>query len=444
MSNSDHDYITDLVKRIQNHDHEACELLYKHLANKVYYYALKIVKNTDDAEDIIQESFIQAFQKIDTLEQPQAFLSWFYRIIHNKCVNFLKKQSRTSSYANEDLETTDIIDEDEAIIPEASLNNVETTTLMQNIINDLPEAQRSCIILYYFNELSVNEIAESLECSVGTVKSRLNYGRKQVKEGVLALERKQDTRLYTFAPLSLLLMRLRDTTQDELLSPESLESIWQAVTSTLGKRLGSGFILTKALSTLTTSKVVAFCALSTIIVAVSIPYVATPSTEPTPIPTVNNSPAPTSIVTESSEMTTTITFTDSNLEQAIRLILNKPEGEITKEDTRNIHQLIIHGKYICLDTPQEYTAFIGSSDVYFIETALLEPGVDTERIPVPDTKLAEAGVYLVADYIQDFSSLLQFPSFISLIITSNPPLSEDTLNLLRSNGIRVDVHLPLS
>ena len=171
-----------LVEKAKLGDMQAKEKLYLELVNKVYYFALKTVKSTDDAMDIVQDSFIMAFDKLYTLKEANAFQTWLFRIVGNNCRALFNKQSKNILLDEEELEDLGNIEDEKENIPCEIIDQKETSHLVMEIIEKLPEAQRSCILLYYYNEFSVGEIAEILVCSAGTVKSRLNYARKQIKE----------------------------------------------------------------------------------------------------------------------------------------------------------------------------------------------------------------------------------------------------------------------
>lgn len=442
--------IVKLVNRIQNQDSTATELLYKLLANKIYYYALKLVRNPEDAKDIMQESFIQAFQKIDTLQQPESFCSWLYCITSNKCKNFFKKNSKVTLMETEMLEDVEWIDDDEAILPESALNQAETADLMKQIIDQLPEAQRSCIILYYFNELSVKEIAQALECSEGTIKSRLNYGRKQIKEGVLELEHKKGTKLYNLAPLSLLLSLLRNTGPDETLSPETLASSWQTVLPTLSTsatKNASSAILSRAVGSLAKSKVIALVAAGGILATTATVYIATHQPKETSSPIVSekaihsNNSAEYNLyehenithttnhrINVPSEEPTPLTFKDPYLEQAVRLIIHKPEGEIYEEDVRTINSLLIFGKYVTT-TPKGRIIWRVNDENFITQFG----------VPLSDSEIEALGMYKLDDYITSFSDLKQFPVFSSLTLNSTPSISDEELGELEAMGILVSI-----
>lgn len=198
----------DLVLLAQKGDISAQEELYKATYQKAYYLALKLLQNADDAMDVLQESYIVAFRALDSLQNPEAFSSWFAQIVANRSKNLLRSRNRfvKPSFGEEEEQDyfENIEDTDEAILPESVLDQEEKRRLVLQMIDELPDDQRECVMLYYFSGLSTEQVAQTQECSVGTVKSRLNYARKKLKESVLSLEKRTDIRLHTLVPLGLL------------------------------------------------------------------------------------------------------------------------------------------------------------------------------------------------------------------------------------------------
>lgn len=181
-----------IVLRCMNGEEEAFEVLYKAYIRKVYYICLRFLKDEEDAADVAQETFVTAFQKLLSLEKPESFGIWISHIASNKCKNILIKRSRGFEEelvgGAEELEVEELNIE---FIPEEYAVNKEKRSIIIDIIdNELSDVQRMAIILYYYEEKTVAEIAEILECSEGTVKSRLNSARKLIKSAIEEKEKK--------------------------------------------------------------------------------------------------------------------------------------------------------------------------------------------------------------------------------------------------------------
>lgn len=206
MGNNDND-ITALIKKSQKGDSAAMEELLRAAYVPVSYQCRRFLKTGADAEDMTQEVLLLLYTKLDTLKEPAAFWGWLGRLTANRCKNAL-----TRTHADlpilEDGEGNSVLDAvesgDRTAVPEEAFDNAETARMIGGIVDALPEAQRDCVLLYYYDEMSVKEIAEVLGASENTVKSRLNYARKTIKENVLDYEKKQGIRLHSLAPIPLL------------------------------------------------------------------------------------------------------------------------------------------------------------------------------------------------------------------------------------------------
>lgn len=196
-----------LVELAKSGDTSAQAQLYEETNKKAYYLALRLLQNPDDAMDVLQDSYIAAFRALESLQNPDAFPAWLAQIVSNRSKNLLRSRNRYADIHSEDEERdyfSNIEDTDEAILPHEVLDKAEVRKLVLQMIDELPHDQRECVMLYYFSGLTTEQIAEAQECSQGTVKSRLNYARKKLKENVLDLEKRTDIRLHTLVPVGLL------------------------------------------------------------------------------------------------------------------------------------------------------------------------------------------------------------------------------------------------
>ena len=201
---------SEIVPRAAQGDAAAWEELYNATCREAYFVALKVCGNSQDAEDLAQEAYLTALEKLPQLQEAEKFPSWLYMIVANKCRDYLKKKKPAlfTELQKDDAPAPDWADDREENLPEVRLDHQETVRLVAEIIDGLPEDQKLCLLLYYRDGLSVSQIAQALQVSEGTVKSRLNYGRQKVKSKVEALE-KQGTKLYGLAPMALLALLLR-------------------------------------------------------------------------------------------------------------------------------------------------------------------------------------------------------------------------------------------
>lgn len=198
--------IAELVCKIQSGDNSAFEELYKLTSERAYFVALEFTKNNQDAEDILQESYIKALSKINELDKPESFSSWLNQIVANKSKDFLKKK-KPVLFEEDENEVFDFIpDEDTSFSPEGNLDQTELQKAVMEVLDELSEEKRACVLMMYFEELSVGEIAETLEIPEGTVKTRLFSARKDLKD---KFAKRGITSAYSIAPIGIVIWSLR-------------------------------------------------------------------------------------------------------------------------------------------------------------------------------------------------------------------------------------------
>ena len=200
-----------LVRKSQAGDPEAIEQLLSYAHTSVSYQCRKMMKSQQDAEDMTQEVLLTIYRKLDTLQEPAAFHKWVNQIAASRCINTLSRTHVEYQFA-QDEEGHSILDTleelDEQAIPDKAIDNAETARMIEEIVSQLPDAQRAATLMFYYGEMSVKEIAHTMQVSENTIKSRLNYARKAIKEKVLDYE-KQGIKLYGLSPLPFLLYFLR-------------------------------------------------------------------------------------------------------------------------------------------------------------------------------------------------------------------------------------------
>lgn len=199
--------LTALVLAAQKGDDAAATALYDAYQKDLYYHIYKTVNDTHLAEDLLQDTFIEILQTIQNLKEPAAFPSWSKQIAYHKCTAYFKKRREILADDSEDgYSVFDTVEEENAeFIPDEALDKAEFKQTIHAMIDSLPEEQRSALLLRYFDEISVKEIADIQGVSEGTVKSRLNYGRKAIKEAVEGYEKKHGIKLRCVGVVPLLL-----------------------------------------------------------------------------------------------------------------------------------------------------------------------------------------------------------------------------------------------
>ena len=186
--------IKELVLSAKNGNKKAFDKLYKLTSNDVWFTCVSLLKDEENAKDIMQETYITAFLKLDTLKDEEKFCGWLTAIATNKSKN---KLTGKVEYQIDDEILIAETETDELMLPEEYINKAEKRKVLLQIIEDtLSFNQYQVVLMFYFNELSIAEIAQALEISEGTVKSRLNSSRAKMKTAIEDYENKSGDRLH--------------------------------------------------------------------------------------------------------------------------------------------------------------------------------------------------------------------------------------------------------
>ena len=194
--------MTPVIRRCLSGEQQAQEELVLAAQNRVYYHCKKMLKHEEDALDATQEILISMLTRLDRLQDPEAFWGWLSAMTANHCRNVLTRGHREAQIPEDD-EGNSLLDAfenlDEQSVPDKALDNDETRRMIVDLVDQLPPPQRQCVLMFYYEEMSVRDIAAALETSEGTIKSRLNYARKAIKAGVDAYAA-QGIKLYSAVP----------------------------------------------------------------------------------------------------------------------------------------------------------------------------------------------------------------------------------------------------
>lgn len=185
VSNAD----TTLIQRCQANDAAAFNEIVARYKNKVYNYVCRMVGTGIDAEDLTQETFIRAYMNMKTFQSRASLNTWLYRIATNICIDYTRKNSRvkamTTSLQREDLEEEGETERDlpdERFNPQNLLLNKELGAQLETALKALPEKLRTVVLLHDIEGLAYDEIAQIVDCPLGTVKSRLFNARAALRE----------------------------------------------------------------------------------------------------------------------------------------------------------------------------------------------------------------------------------------------------------------------
>lgn len=186
--------IKELVLSAKNGNKKAFDKLYKLTSNNVWFTCVSLLKDEENAKDIMQETYITAFLKLDTLKDEEKFCDWLTAIATNKSKNKLKGKVE---YQIDDEVLIAETETDELMLPEEYITKTEKRKVLLQIMEDtLSFNQYQTVLMFYFDEMSISEIAQGLEISEGTVKSRLNSSRAKMKTAIEDYEKKSGDKLH--------------------------------------------------------------------------------------------------------------------------------------------------------------------------------------------------------------------------------------------------------
>ncbi|MDF9837042.1 MULTISPECIES: RNA polymerase sigma factor [unclassified Breznakia] len=193
--------LTQIIEAVQK-DIGQFEKLYLQIVNKVYFWCYNIVKDETKAKDLTQEVMIIVYQKIHTVRSAETFKSWLYKITRNRCYQYLRMHKKEDKliFDSEDYIVKfehNVIEKRNDNLPERAYDEKETKKLIAKFIENLPRRQREVITLFYLEEYTLAEIAEILDYNLGSVKSRLYSGRKNLEAQIKKYEKNNKVKLHS-------------------------------------------------------------------------------------------------------------------------------------------------------------------------------------------------------------------------------------------------------
>lgn len=181
----------ELVKRAQNGDKRAYDLLIQKYQHKVINLVSRYVHDSHEAQDVAQEAFIKAYRGLKNFRGEAAFYTWLYRIAVNSAKNYLLSRSRKQSDYHVDVEDAEYYEEGSILrdqgTPEHVLLSEELEKTVFDAISDLPEDLKTAITLRELEGMSYEQIAEAMSCPIGTVRSRIFRAREAIDKQVKPL-----------------------------------------------------------------------------------------------------------------------------------------------------------------------------------------------------------------------------------------------------------------
>ena len=309
--------ISHLVEKIKKGDNKSFEKLYKLTEREVWFTCISFLKNETTAQDIMQETYITAFLKIQSLEKSSQIRSWLNRIAVNKCKNYLKGKGEIQ-LDDEIFENQAIVDE-RISIPEEYISDKAKREIILSIMQEvLSDVQYQTVIMHYFNEMTVDEIAEVFECSRGTVLSRLNYSRAKMKTAIEDYETKSGDKLHgvVFVPFFTTIFREQakslcvPSIKITLPNGESLVTAASKGVSTAVKSSTATAVKTGAVTAVKTKAIAMACGMTLLFAGTTVGTSVLAGCKSDKVPTATTSAQTTAQVTTAPAVTVTKTVKD--------------------------------------------------------------------------------------------------------------------------------------
>ncbi|MGN0476327.1 MAG: RNA polymerase sigma factor, partial [Ruminococcus sp.] len=202
----DNKKIAELVNLALENDQNAFTKLYELTYKSVYTTISLKADDAGDIESILQDTYIKAFKKLNTLKNPESFCGWIKVIALNTARNFNKSHKKQIYLEDltDDKGELNIVCDDKGAVPENVIDEKETVRLIKEMVQGLKDNQQLAITLFYYEKMSVKEIAQVMHCSENTVLSRLRLGREKLHAKIEELEKK-GIKLYGIEPVTLLM-----------------------------------------------------------------------------------------------------------------------------------------------------------------------------------------------------------------------------------------------
>lgn len=196
--------IVNLVESAQAGDSDAISELFAEYKNEVYSIAIRETKDRALSDDIVQETFVEVILKINDLKNPASFPAWLKIMAYHQCTRHYKKKETVHETAgvenDEGWSVFDVAEENNAsFIPDEALDQKEFKATILEMIDELPDAQRAALHMFYFEEMPLKVIAKIQGVSVNTANTRLNRGRLAMKDSIEKYEKKHGVRLHSIA-----------------------------------------------------------------------------------------------------------------------------------------------------------------------------------------------------------------------------------------------------
>ena len=227
------DNLKKAIEQMKRGEEKGFNTIYSETYNRVYFRAKQIMKKEEDALDLTQIVFAEAYKNIHTLQADEALYGWLDGITYHQGMKLYRKQKDVLLTEEAEGMFEELESNDTSSMPELTADQKATADIIKGIIEELPELQRTAVVAYYFDGLKVEQIAEIMECSVNTVKSRLSYARKYMKTRVEEKEKEEGYRLHVLG-LPVLWYALKALAEESTLTAYAAEKVYSGACSSVG------------------------------------------------------------------------------------------------------------------------------------------------------------------------------------------------------------------
>ena len=230
--------LKNAVERMQAKDETAFATFYEQTYPYVYAKAKYVMRDEEDALDLTQETYIQAYKGIGSIEDVNNVYAWLGGIVYRQGMRIFNKKKELLTVEEQDY----LFDEMESgeATPEQTVDKKATADIVKGMIEELPELQRMAVMAFYYDNMKIDDIARVCECSSNTIKSRLNYAKKFLKEKVEAHEKQNRYKLCSVSPAIILLAFKGLFAEPEYKMPaQAVENVYAASCNSLGIKIAS-------------------------------------------------------------------------------------------------------------------------------------------------------------------------------------------------------------
>ena len=183
------------IEQMKEGKEEGFAVVYSQTYNYVYSKAKYLMKSEEDALDLTQETYVQAYKGISGIDNPENIYAWLGGIVYRQGMKIFNKKKELLVEQEQDYIFEDVASNEAT--PEENAEQNATRQVVRGIIEELPELQRMAVMAFYFDNMKIDAIAQMCDCSSNTIKSRLNYAKKYLKEKVVEHEKKNNYKLYS-------------------------------------------------------------------------------------------------------------------------------------------------------------------------------------------------------------------------------------------------------